>query len=110
MSALRWKVAIALLVVLLGWLQYRLWLGQGGLMEVYRLRQQIEAQNTENLRLRERNAALEAEVRDLKQGLDAIEERARAELGMIRRDETFHQVVENPDAAWPAKAPKATGQ
>lgn len=61
---------------------------------MYSIRQQVDAQAKTNAKLRERNQALEAEVRDLKQGLEAIEERARSELGMIKKDEVFYQVVE----------------
>ena len=63
---------------------------------MWRLRQQVDAQEKENEHLRERNAALEAEVRDLKQGLEAIEERARNELGMVKEGEKFYQIVEEP--------------
>lgn len=91
------RVVIAVLVALLVVLQYRLWLADGGLVEVHRLGERIEAQRAENERLRERNRALAAEVRDLKQGLDAVEARARAELGMVREGETFYQVVEPRD-------------
>ena len=85
------------LLILLGLLQYRLWMGDGSLAEVWRLHGQVEAQKEENERLRERNQALDAEVQDLKQGQAAIEERAREELGMIRKDETFYQIVEEPE-------------
>lgn len=85
--------------MLLVLLQYKLWLGDGSLAEVWQLYQQVELQKEENHQLRERNQALEAEVQDLKQGLEAIEERAREELGMIREDETFYQIVEEPPAA-----------
>lgn len=88
-----------LLVVLLVLLQYRLWVGDGSLAEVWDLYQQVELQRTENERLNERNQALEAEVKDLKQGLEAIEERAREELGMIRDGETFYQIIEDPATA-----------
>ena len=77
-------------------LQYRLWVGDGSLAEVWDLYQQVETQRDENQRLRERNQALEAEVQDLKQGLGAIEERAREELGMIKEGETFYQIIEPP--------------
>ena len=87
-----------LLILLLLLLQYRLWVGDGSLAEVWDLYQQVEAQREENQRLRERNQALEAEVKDLKQGLDAIEERAREELGMIKDGETFYQIIEEPPA------------
>jgi cell division protein FtsB len=90
------KWVTALLVVLLLGLQYKLWIGEGSVAEVWQLRQALEAQRAENEELHNRNSALDAEVTDLKTGLDAIEERARRELGMIRRDETFFQVVEQP--------------
>jgi len=85
---------IVLLLLLLVYLQYRLWLGDGSLQEVWELHREVEAQRAENLQLRERNAALEAEVRDLQQGLDAIEEHAREDLGMVKEGETFYQLVE----------------
>ncbi|MDT8402965.1 cell division protein FtsB [Sulfuriflexus sp.] len=88
------KFLTIFLVLLLITLQLTLWFGHGSLAEVWQLRQQISAQQDENNELQERNAALEAEVEDLKQGLAAIEERARHELGMIKKDETFFQVVE----------------
>ncbi|HEY0721403.1 MAG TPA: cell division protein FtsB [Gammaproteobacteria bacterium] len=87
-------VFAAILIVLLLILQYTLWLGEGGLVRVWSLNEQVAAQEQENAKLRERNKALEAEVLDLKQGLEAIEERARTDLGMIKKNETFHQVVE----------------
>ncbi len=93
---MRWL--IWLLIALLVLLQYRLWVGDGSLAEVWDLYQQVETQKAENRQLRERNQALDAEVRDLKQGLEAIEERAREELGMIRDDETFYQIIEKPGA------------
>jgi cell division protein FtsB len=88
------KWLTGLLVVLLLGLQYKLWIGEGSVAEVWQLRQALETQRAENEELRTRNAALDAEVTDLKTGLDAIEERARRDLGMIRRDEIFFQVVE----------------
>ncbi|OQX40656.1 MAG: hypothetical protein B0D82_02930, partial [Candidatus Sedimenticola endophacoides] len=78
------RLLIATLVLLLLVLQYRLWVGDGSLAEVHLLKREIAAQRDELATLRERNRALEAEVLDLKQGLQAIEERARSELGMIR--------------------------
>ncbi|WP_303908239.1 cell division protein FtsB [Thiohalomonas denitrificans] len=83
------------LVLLLVLLQYKLWLGDGGLLKIRRLNAAVESQSAENATLRERNRALEAEVYDLKKGRGAIEERARTELGMIREGETFYQVVED---------------
>jgi cell division protein FtsB len=85
---------ILFLVILLVYLQYRLWLGDGGLLELWNVHQEVEAQRDENARLRERNAALNAQVLDLKQGLDAIEERAREDMGMVKKGETFYQIVE----------------
>jgi len=75
-------------------IQYPLWFGKGSWFRVRQVEQQIHSQREVNRRLQERNAALEAEVQDLKVGLEAIEERARSELGMIKRDEIFFQVVE----------------
>ena len=88
------KLLFAGLLVLFITLQLTLWFGEGGLAEVRQLRLKIEQQQAENVRLNERNAALEAEVKDFKQGLGAIEERARNELGMIKKDETFFQIIE----------------
>lgn len=88
------KVVILLLVLLVGYLQYRLWFGDGNLVEVFQLRDEVEAQREENSRLQERNAVLDAEVRDLQQGHDAIEEHAREDLGMVKDGETFYQIVE----------------
>lgn len=87
------KVLLALLVLMMVALQYRVWFGDGSAQEVWRLNQQTKQANSELLRLRGRNQALEAEVADLKSGLDAIEERARSELGMIDSNETFYQFV-----------------
>ena len=92
------KVLLALLIIMLVALQYRLWFGDGSVQEVWRLNQESKNAQTELLRLRSRNQALEAEVADLKSGLDAIEERARAELGMIDADETFYQFVRERSA------------
>jgi cell division protein FtsB len=88
---MKWlAAALAVAIVLL---QYRVWLSEDGVREVARLRQAVVAQRTENGQLAERNRQLAAEVRDLKTGMDALEERARSDLGMIARDETFYQVV-----------------
>ena len=85
---------IGVLIVLLLLLQYRLWVGEGSLAEVNNLKQEIATQQQELKQLRQRNRALTAEVQDLKQGLSAIEGRARSELGMIRKGETFYQIIE----------------
>jgi len=95
------KLLIAGLLALFIMLQLILWFGEGSFAEVWQLRKQLEAQQVENDQLRERNAALEAEVRDFKQGLDAIEERARNELGMIKKDETFFQIVDEEKSEKP---------
>ncbi len=91
-------LAIALAALLL-LIQYPLWLGKGGVLRVWETERQIEVQRQANAKLQSRNAALDAEVRDLKQGLEAVEERARSELGMIRRDEVFFQVLESETPA-----------
>jgi cell division protein FtsB len=83
-----------LLAVIFLLLQVRLWTGDGGVQELWQLGHEVDAQTRENTALRERNEALEAEVLDLKEGAAAVEERARRELSMIRRDETFFQAVE----------------
>ncbi len=88
------KPIIILLVLLLVYLQYRLWIGDGNLPDVIQLGNEVEDQHEENIRLRERNDMLDAEVRDLQEGLDAIEEHAREDLGMIKDGETFYQIVE----------------
>ncbi|MFK8079335.1 MAG: cell division protein FtsB [Granulosicoccus sp.] len=87
------KLLVAVLVVLLFMLQYRLWFGAGSIQEVSRLRNEATMSRAELIRLNTRNKALAAEVADLKRGLDAIEERARADLGMINQGETFYQFV-----------------
>lgn len=74
-------------------LQYPLWLGKGSWTRVWELERQVEQQKQATLRAKARNDALEADVRDLKEGSEAVEERARSELGMIRKDEVFFQVV-----------------
>ena len=88
------KGIIGILIVLLGLLQYKLWVGDGSLSELWYRKQKISAQEMNNTALRQRNQQLEAEVRDLKEGLDAAEERAREELGMVKRGEVFYLVVE----------------
>lgn len=74
-------------------LQLSLWFGEGGILDVHRLKKAVAVQQAENLRLRQRNQVLEAEVSDLKNGREAIEERARLDLGMIKDDETFYLVT-----------------
>ena len=89
---MRWLIAL-LLAVLLG-LQVRLWVGEGSFAEVFSLKHEIARQEEELERLRSRNRALQAEVDSLKQDLEAVEERARSDLGMIRDNEVFFQVLE----------------
>jgi cell division protein FtsB len=87
------KVLALILGGLILALQYPLWIGKGSWLRVRDLDRQVAQQQATNARLKARNDALDAEVRDLKQGLEAVEERARLELGMIRKDEIFYQVV-----------------
>ncbi|KJZ18088.1 MULTISPECIES: cell division protein FtsB [Halomonas] len=86
------KTLAIVLLALLALLQYRLWLGQGGVMEMNEVSGRVAALEAENQPLRDRNARLSAEVVDLKTGLDAIEERARSDVGMVRTDEQFFWV------------------
>jgi cell division protein FtsB len=90
------RTVTLILAALLLLLQYPLWLGKGGWLKVWDLNRQVDSQQQINQQTQTRNAVLDAEVRDLKQGTAAIEERARSELGMIKRDEVFYQVLENP--------------
>ncbi len=90
------KSILAILIVLFLLLQYRLWFGTGGLIRLWQINQAVEMQNLENRKLEERNLSLEAEVIDLKRGLEAVEERARSELGMIKKGETFVQIITPP--------------
>jgi len=88
------RALAAVLVILIAAIQTPLWFGKGGWLRVWELDQQLAQLRKSNEALRARNAALDAEVRDLKTGYDAIEERARSELGMIRQDEVFFQFLE----------------
>ena len=85
------------MIFLLLLLQYRLWTGNGSLVEVNLLKDEIEKIKNENDNLKERNLSLMAEVFDLKQGHEAIEEIARSEMGMIKDGETFYQIIDNAD-------------
>jgi cell division protein FtsB len=87
------KILGAILVALIVLIQYPLWFGKGGWLRVWEVNRQLDGQQEKNRVLEARNAALGAEVRDLKQGTEAIEERARYELGLIRADEVFIQIV-----------------
>ncbi|MGH8084639.1 MAG: cell division protein FtsB [Lysobacter sp.] len=99
----RWLSVLLLLVAMLAFLQYRLWLGEGGRRSVAVLAERVEQQAHENEGLQQRNDALAAEVEDLKSGEAAVEERARSELGMIKPGETFYRVVE-PEGSTPPPA------
>ncbi len=91
---MKWLIAI-LILLLLG-LQYRLWVSEGSLSHRAGLQEQIDQQQAENSRLRERNAVLAGEVEALKSGIDAIEERAREQMGMVKEGETFFMIVKPP--------------
>jgi cell division protein FtsB len=99
------RILSIVLAALIALLQYPLWLGKGGWLRVWEIDRQVKAQKDDNARLRVRNDALDAEVRDLKQGYDAIEERARYELGMVRQDEIFFQIMDKTNQST-APAPK----
>lgn len=89
------RLILSVLIGAILLLQYPLWLGNGSVGALWRLHQEVEMQKQENARLNERNQALAAEVMDLKQGLAAVEERARWELGMVKISESFYQIVSN---------------
>jgi cell division protein FtsB len=93
------RYAALILLILLIALQVKLWTGQGGMREVWRLEHRVGEQKAENAKLKARNETLSAEVDDLKSGDEAVEERARSELGLLKPGETFYQVVEPADAA-----------
>lgn len=88
------RLLLALLLVMFFVLQYRLWVGQGSMAEVFRLQRKTDNQQSQLTQKNERNVRLRAEVDSLKTGLEAVEARARSDLGMIREGETFFQVIE----------------
>ena len=88
------KLLAGILSALIVLIQYPLWLGKGGWLRVWQIERDVSREISKNNQLEGRNIGLEAEVRDLKQGTEAIEERARYELGMVRQDEVFFQIVE----------------
>lgn len=90
------KALTLIFVILIALLQYPLWLGKGSWLRVWDLNRQVALQQEKNTTSKARNDMLEAEVRDLKSGKAAIEERARSELGMIKQDEVFYQVIDQP--------------
>jgi cell division protein FtsB len=90
------KALTLIFVTLIALLQYPLWLGKGSWLKVWNINQKISEQKKINVTLKHRNDGLREEVQDLKQGKAAIEERARSELGMIKQDEVFYQVIDQP--------------
>jgi cell division protein FtsB len=103
------KILAGILGALILLIQYPLWLGKGGWMRAWHVERDLADQRSKNARLDARNAVLAAEVRDLKQGTEAIEERARYELGMVRSDEVFFQIVEEKSEN-PGQAPISPAQ
>ena len=104
------KILGGVLAALIVLIQVPLWLGKGGWLRVWEVDRQLETQRGRNTELQVRNRSLEAEVLDLKQGVDALEERARYELGMIKSDEVFFQIVEKGRAQSPTAPPPAPGR
>ena len=102
----RLRLLFGILLVTFVVLQYRLWVGQGSLAEVAQLKRQIVQQERRLEEMRERNSVLRAEVNSLKHGLEAVEARARSELGMIKEGETFYQIVPPDDAGSARKTEK----
>ena len=92
------KTLTYVLIGLIVSIQYPLWMGKGSWLRVWEFSTKVDQQKEKNLQLAARNAGLDAEVRDLKQGSDAVEERARVELGMIKPDEVFYQVIDKNKA------------
>jgi len=101
------RVLAAILAGLIVLIQFPLWLGKGGWLRVWDLDRQLQSRKDQNAKAQARNAELDAEVRDLKQGLDAVEERARYDLGMIKQDEIFVQIIEPQPAQ---RSPAVSGR
>lgn len=99
------RLATLVLLLVLAVLQYTLWLGKGGWLRIWSLERDIAAQAEKQRQLRESNAVGQADVEDLRSGLGAVEERARREIGMVRRDETFFQYPQRENAATPSASP-----
>ncbi|HEX5353021.1 MAG TPA: cell division protein FtsB [Rhodanobacteraceae bacterium] len=102
---LRW-LALILIVLLIG-LQIKLWVGDGGVRDLHSIRDRVAAQKAANVKLEQRNEALHADVEDLKHGKDAVEARARSQLGLIKPGEVFYQVVNPPTGAASIASPPA---
>ena len=92
------KVLLTILIILFSYLQYKLWIAEGKVQDSWSLEQRINTLKTKNQTLTERNNALQAEVSNLKSGLDVIEEKARSELGFVGKEETFFQYIEADNA------------
>lgn len=90
---MKWLMLV--LIIVLSYLQYRLWIGDGSLAHAHRLEGEIKQQQAEIDRMRERNRILDVEVKELKTGLDTIEERARNDIGLIKKDETFFIILDD---------------
>ena len=103
LSTLSGRLVVLLAILLIAGLQYKLWMGEGGYRERQQLVRLVEQQNAQNVQLAERNRVLSAEVEDLKRGMEAVEEHARLDLGLIRPRETFIQLTALPP---PVVAPK----
>ena len=103
------RILIAILLLVLVALQFKLWFGDGGVSDISALEQRVAAQEAENAMLETRNDALRAEVEDLRERLDAVEERARSELGLIREGEEFYQVVPGDNSRGRSGAPASSG-
>ena len=104
---MRWLALV--FIALIAALQYPMWLGKGGWLQVREIDRQLAAQREGNASLKARNDALDADVRDLKTGYEAIEERARSDLGMVKHDEVFFQVQPRSGEVKQTPAPAATG-
>ena len=104
---MRW-LALAFIALIVA-LQYPMWLGKGGWLQVRELDRHLTTQNDANTKLKLRNDALDADVRDLKTGYEAIEERARSELGMVKQDEVFFQLQQRPEQGKEESPAAATG-
>ncbi len=102
------RVVTYILIALLLLLQYPLWLGKGSWLKVWEMGQQVDVQKQSNEQTQRRNSALDAEVRDLKRGTEAVEERARSELGMVKQGEVFFQVVGSEGVATASGVAAAT--
>ena len=104
------RILTLILVLLIAFIQYPLWVGKGSWLSVWKSDAELGKQQQANKQLETRNASLAAEVRDLKTGYDAIEERARNELGMIKQDEVFFQILDKPALPLVAPLPPADGK